>query len=138
MVGAIPASAECLTYYLTQKKGVALVLMVGGAQEAFYSRPGVYKVNLTKRKGFIKIAYKSGASLVPSVSFGEPDLYNQVQFSENSLLRKLQTFLKKLTGIAPILFHGPFAFMPYKKPLNLVGKKFSNFLIVFFILFSKI
>lgn len=96
--------------------------MVGGAQESFYSNPGVYQVNLKKRKGFIKIAYKNGTSLVPSISFGEPDIYQQIQFAENSLMKKLQMVFKRITGVAPLIFHGQFGLLPYKKPLNVVGK----------------
>lgn len=33
--------------------------MVGGAQEALNARPGVYKLVLKKRKGFVKIAIES-------------------------------------------------------------------------------
>lgn len=122
--GALPASAACLNHFFNkEKKGTALALMVGGAQEAFYSQPGVYKINLKQRKGFVKIAYKNGASLVPSISFGEPDLYEQVTFSEGSFLKKVQMQFKKATGVAPLIFHGQFGLMPHKKPLNVVGEK---------------
>ncbi|KAK6627930.1 hypothetical protein RUM43_002183 [Polyplax serrata] len=119
-MGALPSSAECLNYFLGTKKNIAMVLMVGGAQESFYSNPGVYQVNLKKRKGFIKIAYKNGTSLVPSISFGEPDIYQQIQFAENSLMKKLQMVFKRITGVAPLIFHGQFGLLPYKKPLNVV------------------
>ncbi|EEB16858.1 Diacylglycerol O-acyltransferase, putative [Pediculus humanus corporis] len=124
LIGALPASAACLNHFFNKKKkGTALALMVGGAQEAFYSQPGVYKINLKQRKGFVKIAYKNGASLVPSISFGEPDLYEQVTFSEGSFLKKVQMQFKKATGVAPLIFHGQFGLMPHKKPLNVVVGK---------------
>lgn len=38
----------------------AVVVMVGGAQESLYSRPDNYVFVLKKRKGFVKIALRTG------------------------------------------------------------------------------
>lgn len=130
ILGAVPASASCLTSIFEKDKGNAVVLVVGGAQEAFYSRRGKYEVNLKKRKGFVKVALKTGTSLVPVITFGETDLYEQVIFKENSFLDKLQAFLKKVLGIAPVIFYGQFGVVPFRKPLNVVGKKFFFSLLI--------
>lgn len=43
-----------------KKVGKALVLVVGGAQESLLCRPGSYKIILKNRKGFVRIAIKTG------------------------------------------------------------------------------
>lgn len=60
-VGAVSASAESINYILGSKeKGKAAVLMVGGAAESLYCKPGTYRIVLKKRKGFVKLALKNG------------------------------------------------------------------------------
>lgn len=100
--------------------------MVGGAQEAYYSRPRNYTLVLKERKGFIKIALKTGASLVPAFSFGEVDLFDQVPNPPGSKLRRCQEAFKKITGVAPIVVNGrglfqySFGFIPKRRPLTTV------------------
>ena len=52
--------------------------MVGGAEESLNARPGIYKLVLKNRKGFVRIAIETGASLVPVFSFGEVEVYDQM------------------------------------------------------------
>lgn len=61
-MGACASSQESLLYLLDNKKhqGKCAVLFVGGAAEALDAHPGEYKVILTRRKGFIRVAMKSG------------------------------------------------------------------------------
>ncbi|CRL03396.1 CLUMA_CG016238, isoform A [Clunio marinus] len=105
----------------------AIVLIVGGAQEALNARPGDYRLVLKKRKGFVKIAIQSGASLVPVFSFGEIDILKQPSNEPGTKLRKFQDFVKKVTGIAPVIFYGrgffserSFGFLPYRRPITTV------------------
>lgn len=53
----------------------AVGLVVGGEQEQRYMYPDTYRCFLKTRKGFVKIALKTGASLVSAISFGENNLY---------------------------------------------------------------
>ena len=54
--------------------------MVGGAIEALDAVPGEdCKLTLKRRRGFIRMAMKSGNALVPVFSFGETDLYDQAK-----------------------------------------------------------
>jgi hypothetical protein len=54
-------SKESLEWILTnQGKGNAAVIVVGGAEEALQAHPGNYDITLKKRKGFVKMAIKTG------------------------------------------------------------------------------
>lgn len=61
-MGSCASSQESLLYLLDKKKhkGKCVVLSVGGAAEALDSHPGDYKIILSRRKGFIRIAIQSG------------------------------------------------------------------------------
>lgn len=106
----------------------AACIIVGGAQESLNCRPNNYTVVLKKRKGFIKMALTTGTPIVPVMSFGEVDLYDQPANPPGSLLRKFQEFVKELTGIAPAVFIGrgffqyTFGIVPRRRPLNTVSK----------------
>uniref|UniRef100_A0A7I5E687 Acyltransferase n=1 Tax=Haemonchus contortus TaxID=6289 RepID=A0A7I5E687_HAECO len=125
--GFIDCSKESIQNALTKKKaGQAVIIAVGGAEEALYARPGEHKLKLLTRKGFVKQALRCGASLVPVYSFGETDLYEQLDNPEGSKVRKFQTWVKKHIGISAPLFYGRgifqqnFGFMPFRRPINTV------------------
>ena len=65
--------------YYRDKKGVASVLVPGGALEALNADPNQIRLVLNRRKGFIKLALRFGSDLVPTFSFGETFIYDQVQ-----------------------------------------------------------
>ncbi len=92
-------------------------------------QPHTFHLILKKRKGFIRAALKTGTALVPIISFGENDVYSTVKFKKNSLMRKIQTFLKKWTGVGfPVaygrgIFNYTFGLLPRRIPINLVVGK---------------
>ncbi|KAG5670648.1 hypothetical protein PVAND_000896 [Polypedilum vanderplanki] len=102
-------------------RSTAIVISIGGAQESLNSKPGQYKIVIKKRKGFIKAVLQTGASLVPVFSFGEVDVYDQV---EGPFLRKFQEFMKRLTSVSPVIFIGrsflPIGGIPRRAPINTV------------------
>jgi 2-acylglycerol O-acyltransferase 2 len=104
----------------------AVALVVGGAQEALYSRPGKYQIHIKNRKGFVKVAIETGASLVPVFSFGEVDVYNSPNNEPGSRLRKFQEKYKEWTGVAPAIFIGrgffqyTFGLIPRRSPIHTV------------------
>jgi hypothetical protein len=60
-MGTCSASKESLNHILTQMgPGHSCVVVVGGAAEALEARPGNFKLVLKNRKGFVKLALKSG------------------------------------------------------------------------------
>ena len=61
VVGCCDASRESISYLLTRPDtGYALILVIGGAEEALEAHPGEYSIILSKRKGFVKLAIKYG------------------------------------------------------------------------------
>ena len=70
----------------------------------------------------------SRAALVPIFSFGENELFDQVENSPGSWLRRIQNRLQKVMGISLPLFHGrgvfqySFGLLPYRQPITTVGE----------------
>lgn len=67
--GFIDASNAVLTKFLLSGAG-SLLIYVGGIVELFSSSPKREAVYLRKRKGFVKLALKTGTDLVPVYMFG--------------------------------------------------------------------
>ncbi|GMT10232.1 hypothetical protein PFISCL1PPCAC_1529 [Pristionchus fissidentatus] len=125
--GIINCSKESLNHVLgDSRKGQAAVLVVGGAEEALDAHPRKHILTLQSRKGFIKIALENGAHLVPCFAFGENDLFLLASNKEGSLIRRVQSFVKGLCGVSPVIFYGRGIFnynlgmLPFRKPLNTV------------------
>ncbi|XP_011369748.1 diacylglycerol O-acyltransferase 2-like protein 6 [Pteropus vampyrus] len=130
-MGVCPVSEMALKYILTTKgSGNAVVIVVGGAAEALLCRPGVSTLYLKQRKGFVKLALKTGAYLIPSYSFGENEVYNQETFPEGTWLRffqkTFQSTFKKILGLNFCTFHGrgltqgSWGFLPFNRPITTV------------------
>ncbi|KAM5290799.1 diacylglycerol O-acyltransferase 2-like protein 6 [Glossophaga mutica] len=126
-MGVCPVSKVALKYLLTQKgSGNAVVIVVGGAAEALMSQPEVSTIFLKQRKGFVKLALKTGAYLVPSYSFGENDVYKQEAFNEGTCIRFFQKICKKIVGLNFCVFHGrgltqeSWGFLPFNRPITTV------------------
>ncbi|XP_029030242.1 2-acylglycerol O-acyltransferase 2 [Betta splendens] len=124
--GLVPSDKESASYLLERKGGNAVVIAVGGAPEALDAHPGTYNVVLAQKKGFIKLAMEHGAHLVPIFSFGENDVYEQVENRRGTWLRWMQERLQRVMGVSLPLFHArgifqySFGLMPFRKPINTV------------------
>jgi len=106
-LGVIPSDAESIEYALNiAPKGRAVAIVPGGAEEAMDSHTNNYDLTLKDRKGFVKLAIRNGASLVPVYNFGENKTYHQLPNERGSYVRKIQTIIKRATGISPILVCG--------------------------------
>ncbi|CAL8384652.1 unnamed protein product [Arctogadus glacialis] len=131
--GLVSSCKNSLSYLLSRPEGGHVaVLAIGGAPEALEARPGALKLQLLKRKGFIKLALKHGAHLVPVFSFGENELFDQVPNPSGSSLRSLQERLQCIMGVSLPLFHArgvfqySFGLMPYRKSIHtIVGEPIS-------------
>ena len=56
----------------------SLVLVPGGAAEALHAHPGIMKLVLKHRRGFVKLAMETKAQLVPCLGFGENELFDSL------------------------------------------------------------
>ncbi|KAL3423853.1 diacylglycerol acyltransferase [Phlyctema vagabunda] len=112
----------------TNKEGMgrAITIVVGGARESLDAQPYSLRLVLKRRKGFVKMAIRTGADLVPVLAFGENDLYDQFLPDSHPKIHKFQLLVKKLLGFTIPLFHARGVFnydvglMPYRRPLNIV------------------
>ncbi|XP_055521244.1 2-acylglycerol O-acyltransferase 2-A [Leucoraja erinacea] len=109
--------------------GQVAVVAVGGPPEALDARPGALTLRVRARTGFIRLALTTGAQLVPVFSFGENELFDQVENPPGSALRYAQDKLQKVMGLSFPLFHArgvfqySFGLLPYRKPIyTVVGK----------------
>jgi 2-acylglycerol O-acyltransferase 2/2-acylglycerol O-acyltransferase 1 len=109
------------------KRGQSICIVLGGAQESLLALPGQLNLVLNKRKGFVKLAMTvPNTTLVPTLAFGENDIYDQVRNDEHSTLFKLQDFLKRKLGFTLPLMHArgifnyDFGIIPYRRPINIV------------------
>lgn len=128
MCGGLVSSEKASASYLLGHPGggQAAVIAVGGAPESLEARPGALTLQLLQRKGFIKLALKHGAWLVPVFSFGENELFDQMENPAGSALRRMQERLQRIMGVALPLFHArgvfqySFGLLPYRKPIHTV------------------
>ncbi|XP_032286568.1 2-acylglycerol O-acyltransferase 3 [Halichoerus grypus] len=117
-----------LDFVLSRRRlGQAVIIMVGGAQESLYAIPGKHSLILRNRKGFVRLALRHGASLVPVYSFGENDIFNFKFFATNSWQYMCQVAFKKIMGFVPCIFwgHGLFSanswgLVPFARPITTV------------------
>jgi 2-acylglycerol O-acyltransferase 2 len=106
--------------------GRAITIVIGGARESLDAQPYSLRLVLKRRKGFVKMAIRTGADLVPVLAFGENDLFDQLEPGEHPKIHKFQLLVKKLLGFTIPLFHARGIFnydvglMPYRRPLNIV------------------
>lgn len=100
-----------------------VVLIPGGVQEMSYAEQMKFKLKLKSRKGFVRLAIETGASLVPILSFGENDTYH-VPETNTWLGRQLLKYKERTKQPTPIVY-GPIKFLPtlpFRVPINTVGK----------------
>ncbi|XP_056156398.1 2-acylglycerol O-acyltransferase 2-A [Lampris incognitus] len=131
--GLVSSEKSSLSYLVSRPEGGNVaVIAVGGAPEALDARPGALALQVSNRKGFIKLALKHGAQLVPVFSFGENELFDQMANPSGSSLRTLQDQLQSIMGVALPLFHArgvfqySFGLIPYRKAIHtVVGRPIS-------------
>ena len=112
--GAVDASRSNVERLL--RRGVNVVVWPGGLDEA-NSVDDQQTVNLRTRTGFIRLAVKHGASVLPVFVFGELDAVEAVRF----LPQPIAAWLKRNLRISSNAFIGRYgSFIPRRVPFNLV------------------
>lgn len=110
-------------------QGRAVTIVVGGARESLEAQPGTLRLILKGRKGFIKMALRTGADLVPVIGFGENDLYDQLSPKKHPMVHKFQMFVLKVFKFTLPALHGrgllnyDVGLMPYRRPVDIVVGK---------------
>ncbi|KAK0730695.1 diacylglycerol acyltransferase-domain-containing protein [Lasiosphaeris hirsuta] len=134
-LGIQSVSKDSITNILThggtngEGMGRAVTIVVGGARESLEAQPGTMHLVLGERKGFVKLAIRTGADLVPVLAFGENDLYDQVSPKTHPSLHRLQMYVLKTLKFTLPFLHGRGIFnydvglMPYRRSLNIVVGK---------------
>nr|POE92235.1 diacylglycerol o-acyltransferase 2a [Quercus suber] len=126
--------------------GRAITIVIGGARESLDAKPYTFRLVMKRRKGFVKLAIRTGADVVPVLAFGENDIYDQIDATGHPFVHKVQLLVKKFMGFTVPLFHargeyfqylplignsdqicrcaGVFNYdvgiMPYRRPINIV------------------
>ncbi|KAJ3341496.1 2-acylglycerol O-acyltransferase 1 [Entophlyctis luteolus] len=127
--GAVSVDRKSLEHVLTETDaatgapaGNIVTLVVGGAEEFQHMEPGTMDLVLAGRKGFVKLALTTGASLVPLITFGENDTWRR---SSKGVVADLNKRLKKtLKFVLPELEGrdgNPFMPLPAKL-VTVIGK----------------
>jgi len=122
-LGLCDVSKPSIEHHLGRGAGNAVMIVVGGAQESLHADTGAYDLTLKNRKGFVKIALRSGSSLVPVFSFGETELFD-LHHSDGFAARAQQR-MKKLLGFTLPMFSGKGIWLargllPYQRPVHIV------------------
>lgn len=128
-MGICSVSKRSCERALKKGKGSSITIVVGGAAESLNAHPGTADLVLKRRLGFIKIAIRAGADLVPVFAFGENDIYEQLANEKGTRVYSLQKRFQAIFGFTLPLFHGRgvfnynFGFLPYRHPIvSVVGR----------------
>ncbi|KAJ3361233.1 2-acylglycerol O-acyltransferase 3 [Allomyces javanicus] len=104
--------------------GRALLICIGGAEESLRTTPGRIELVLHKRKGFIKLALHTGSALVPTLAFGEVDIFHHAVPAPGSALARAQQWMKRTIGWSVPLVYGRIGmWLPLRRSIvTVVGK----------------
>ncbi|KAG8522047.1 Acyl-CoA wax alcohol acyltransferase 1, partial [Galemys pyrenaicus] len=127
--GVCPVSQPAIDYILSHGTGNLVGIVVGGVGEALKSNPNTTTLILQKRRGFVRTALQHGAHLIPTFIFGETEVYEQVQFHQDSWMYKLQSCFRLIFGFYCCIFYGQgfrqgsIGLLPYPLPIiTVVGE----------------
>ncbi|MXQ98204.1 hypothetical protein E5288_WYG008168 [Bos mutus] len=127
--GVCSVSQPAIDYLLSHGTGNLVGIVVGGVGEALQSVPNTTMLILQKRKGFVRMALQHGAHLVPTYTFGETEVYDQVLFHKDSRMYKFQSYFRQILGFYFCIFYGrgfrqgSTGLLPYPLPIvTVVGE----------------
>lgn len=97
------------------RQGNSVLVMPGGELEQIKTRAHKEEVHLKNRSGFVRLAIRHGAALVPAYAFGTVDLYETYTF-----LGGVREAIRKNLGVCVPLYKGSFGALPKRTPVNVV------------------
>ncbi|KAK2497482.1 hypothetical protein MC885_001234 [Smutsia gigantea] len=110
--GLCSAACQSVDFILSRPPlGQAVVILVGGAQESFQEQ---HYLTLRDHKGFVCLALRHGASLVPVYNFGKNDIFRLK--ASRSPSRNVWAFLLASSGAAVSFRPTPGACCPSRCP----------------------
>jgi len=110
LFGIIEASQAVLKKRLSRRKG-SCILYVGGMIELFRSSPTQEAVFLKQRKGFIKLALRTGADVMPCYLFGNTTALVALTWAPLAAI-------SRRIGVSVTVFWGRWG-LPVPKPVKL-------------------
>merc|ERR1712086_445499 len=114
--GVTPVSAKSMKKHLQLPyPHNILTLLPGGIGEMFFGLSHE-QIILKKRKGFVRIALQTGASLVPCYALGANQAWTR-HFDQNSLLYRISSQLRVSLVVWTGRWGIPFGFIPHKQRL---------------------
>mmetsp|Transcript_2633 Transcript_2633/g.4799 ORF Transcript_2633/g.4799 Transcript_2633/m.4799 type:complete len:313 (-) Transcript_2633:302-1240(-) len=125
LLGACEAKAQSITAAVSEGKGNAVSVTLGGVDEMMAWERDRINLVVRKRTRIFDIALRTGASLVPVFMFGETDLLQPLSVWSWPVVHRLQTVCVALTGFPLPLFCGRRLFtlpswLPNKNPLTAI------------------
>lgn len=120
-IGIVDASRDSLLAVL--KQDLTVGISSGGVAEVFEtnSSSDTEVIILKNRKGFVKLAFMTGADIVPSYSFGNTAMYS---LWTGGRIQSILEYFSRRIGFAVVPFWGRFFLpVPYRVPtLCVMGK----------------
>mmetsp|Transcript_49663 Transcript_49663/g.94906 ORF Transcript_49663/g.94906 Transcript_49663/m.94906 type:complete len:317 (-) Transcript_49663:312-1262(-) len=118
-LGLRPASRECMAKFL--KEGRVCILVPGGVQECLHMEQEAETLFLRKRVGFVKLAMRHGAPIVPAFAFGQSNTFGWCRPCPSLVPAGLVSSVSRLLGFCPIVFWGRWGGpLPFLKPIHVV------------------
>lgn len=128
--GFVDASKSSLVRVLDCERGTGpniVHLVVGGIQEMYYTTIGDpdERIIIQSRKGFVKLAIRTGSDLIPMYNFGANQAYSRL-FGRDSPMRNLSSKLRVSLVAWLGRWNVPMGFLPRKVPLlGVIGPVFE-------------
>ena len=103
-IGGRPATDSAIYRLLQSSTNNLAGLVVGGVRDFVEQRPDEFRLVVRRRRGFCRLALKTGTHLVPVISFGEDRIFHKVTALSSSIARMMDQYGHRFIGTA--LFYG--------------------------------
>ncbi|KAF5299234.1 hypothetical protein FQA39_LY02407 [Lamprigera yunnana] len=118
-LGFCKTSVTSINWVLSSKGGNAGMLVIEEPNEWLYKQSDHFFLPLLNKKGFVKLAIKSGSPLVPVIAFGD-DVFCKFTIKKGSICKKIQQLTKALVNCGTI---SRSSLLPKKQPINIIVGK---------------